>query len=95
MKPIPSSMFLMGILGFIISVYLTTSGLIDVSWGFAFCLAFLIMFISAVISITPSDDIDYKLSMDEDNEKEVMGKTSGKESRKEIKKAPKIKNRKK
>jgi len=63
MKPAPGSFFLMGMFGFVISAYLTASGLLDASWGFAFSLTFLLMFISAVVSITPSDDMDYEVSL--------------------------------
>ena len=56
MKPLPSSMLLFGMLGFIISGFLTYSGLIDASWGFAFTLVFLIIFISSIVSITPDDE---------------------------------------
>lgn len=55
MKPLPSSLFLFSILGFTISAYLTSAEFLDASWGFAFSLTFLLMFISSVISITPSE----------------------------------------
>jgi len=60
MKPLPSSLFLISILGFTISAYFTSAGLLDASWGFAFSLTFLLMFISSVISITPTEkELEY------------------------------------
>jgi len=67
MRPAPASLFFLGIIGFIVSAYLIAAELLDASWGTAFCLTFLIMFISGVVSMTPKDEIDYKLSLDEDD----------------------------
>ncbi|MBN2880967.1 hypothetical protein JXM83_02845 [Candidatus Woesearchaeota archaeon] len=62
MKPLPSSLFLLGILGFVVSAYLTSAEFLDASWGFAFCLTFVIIFISSVISMTPSEkDLEINL----------------------------------
>jgi uncharacterized membrane protein len=62
-------MLLMGMLGFLISAFLTYTKLIDVSWGFAFSTVFLILFVSAMISMTPDDkDID---THDEETEEAV------------------------
>lgn len=70
MKPAPASLFFLGIVGFVVSAYLVATEVLDASWGTAFCIAFLIMFISGIISITPEDDLEYKLSLDEDEVKE-------------------------
>ncbi len=57
--PLPGTFMITGLLGFIISAYYLAIGhigelVIDKTWGFTFTLFFLIMFIAAVISITPS-----------------------------------------
>lgn len=52
--PLPQSFFLTSILGFLIASILTLSGRISLSWGFAFCLVFVMMFIASFVSITPS-----------------------------------------
>lgn len=65
MKPAPASLFFIGLAGFVISVYLVGTGLLDLSWGTAFSLAFLIMFISGVASITPEDNTEYKFDQDD------------------------------
>ncbi len=51
--PLPQSFFLTSILGFLIASILTLSGRISLSWGFAFCLVFVMMFIASFVSITP------------------------------------------
>ena len=51
--PLPQSFFLTSILGFIISATLMYSGRINETWGFAFCLVFVMMFIASFISMTP------------------------------------------
>jgi hypothetical protein len=51
--PLPGTFMLMAMFGFIISSVYTVSGRLDLSYGFAFCVVFGIMFISAVVSITP------------------------------------------
>ena len=57
--PLPQSVMLTGMMGFIISAIFTYSGRIGLSWGFAFMLVFLIMIIASIVSITPSMD-DFK-----------------------------------
>jgi len=63
---LPPSMMVTSIIGFIISAIYTISGRFDVwfaSWGdytgtslgFAFSLVFVLMFIAAMISMTPTD----------------------------------------
>ncbi len=47
------SFFLTSIFGFIISATLMYSGRLGETWGFAFCLVFVMMFIASFISITP------------------------------------------
>jgi hypothetical protein len=51
--PLPGTFMLMAMFGFIICAVYTASGRLELSWGCSFCLVFAIMFISAVISITP------------------------------------------
>ena len=51
--PLPQSFFLTSILGLIISAALTISGKLSPSWGFSFCLVFVMMFIASFVSITP------------------------------------------
>jgi hypothetical protein len=51
--PLPGTFMLMAMFGFIISAVYTVSGKLDVSYGFSFCLVFAIMFIAAILSITP------------------------------------------
>ena len=51
--PLPQSFFLTSILGFIVSATLMYSGRINETWGFAFCLVFVMMFIASFISMTP------------------------------------------
>ena len=51
---LPQSFFLISIVGFIISSVYTYAGTIPLSWGFSFCLIFVIMFVAAVASMTPS-----------------------------------------
>lgn len=54
--PLPQSILLIGLMGFIISAIFTYSGRIGLSWGFAFMLVFLIMLISSIVSMTPDYD---------------------------------------
>jgi hypothetical protein len=51
--PLPGTFMLMAMFGFIISAVYTVSGRLDLSYGFSFCFVFAIMFIAAVVSITP------------------------------------------
>ncbi len=51
--PLPQSFFITSILGFIISATLMIYGRINETWGFAFCMVFVIMFIASFVSITP------------------------------------------
>lgn len=51
--PLSQSFFLTSIFGFIISATLMYSGRINETWGFAFCLVFVMMFIASFISMTP------------------------------------------
>lgn len=53
MAPLPGTFMLMAMFGFIISTVYTVSGRLDLSYGFAFSFVFVIMFIAAVLSITP------------------------------------------
>lgn len=63
-KPLPGTFMMMGLLGFLISAYWTFSGRFNTwfywagenagnSFGFGFMVAFLIMFIAAIASMTP------------------------------------------
>ncbi|MFH1440411.1 MAG: hypothetical protein ABIG89_07620 [Candidatus Woesearchaeota archaeon] len=54
--PLPQSIMLTGIMGFLITSIFTYSGRIGLSWGFAFMLVFLIMIIASIVSITPNMD---------------------------------------
>lgn len=51
--PLPQSFFITSILGFIISATLMMYGRISETWGFAFCMVFVMMFIASFVSITP------------------------------------------
>jgi hypothetical protein len=51
--PLPQSFFLTSILGLVISAALTISGKLSPSWGFSFCLVFVMMFIASFVSMTP------------------------------------------
>jgi predicted ABC-type exoprotein transport system permease subunit len=53
--PITESFFVTSIIGFLICVIYTYSGWINLSFGFAFSLVFLMMFIASLIAITPDD----------------------------------------
>ncbi len=57
--PIPQSVMLTGIMGFLLSGIFTYSGTIGLSWGFAFMLVFLVMIIASFVSITPGYE-DFK-----------------------------------
>lgn len=72
MKPAPASFFLLGLFGFIISIYLTLEKFFDYTWGTAFSLVFLLIFLSAIISITPGKDIEYEFSINEKNNNNVI-----------------------
>jgi hypothetical protein len=63
---LPPSLMITSIIGFIISAIYTVSGAFDsvfASWGeyvgtslgFSFCLAFVIMFIASMVSMTPTE----------------------------------------
>ncbi|MFA6888312.1 MAG: hypothetical protein WC254_02340 [Candidatus Woesearchaeota archaeon] len=52
--PLPQSFFVTSILGLIISATLMIYGRINETWGFAFCMVFVMMFIASFVSITPS-----------------------------------------
>jgi len=54
--PLSQSFFLASILGFLISAGFTLSGRLDLTWGFTFCLIFVIMFIASITSMTPEVD---------------------------------------
>ena len=54
--PLPQSFFVTSILGFIISATLMIYGRISETWGFAFCMVFVMMFIASFISITPKGE---------------------------------------
>jgi hypothetical protein len=53
MTPLPGTFMITAMLGFLITTVYTVSGRLDPTWGFAFDLVFVIMFIAAVLSITP------------------------------------------
>ena len=53
MEPLPATFSLTGLMGFIITTVFTVSGRVPLSWGVAFDLVFMLMFISSMISITP------------------------------------------
>ena len=49
--PLPASFTVTSMFGFIISAVSTASGRLSPSWGFAFCLVFVLMFIASFISL--------------------------------------------
>jgi Flp pilus assembly protein TadB len=51
--PLPQSFFVTSILGFIIAATLMAYGTLTETWGFAFCLVFVMMFIASFVSIHP------------------------------------------
>ena len=51
--PLSQSFFVTSILGLIIAAALTIFGRISPTWGFTFCLVFVMMFIASFVSITP------------------------------------------
>ncbi|MBI5003414.1 hypothetical protein HZC31_08590 [Candidatus Woesearchaeota archaeon] len=51
--PLSQSFFLTSILGLVVSAVLTVYGRISPTWGFTFCLVFVMMFIASFVSITP------------------------------------------
>lgn len=51
-----NNFFIVSTLGLIISLFLTTSGYIELSWGITFIIVFLIMLISSLVAIYPSDE---------------------------------------
>ena len=61
--PLPSSFMLMSMIGFLISSMMVYPR--DKTWGFAFCLIFIIMFIASIISMTYAD-ISHKPVLDID-----------------------------
>ncbi|MBT4823900.1 hypothetical protein HN695_00855 [Candidatus Woesearchaeota archaeon] len=54
--PLPQSVLLTGLMGFLLSAIFTYSGKIGLSWGFAFMLVFLVMIIASFISMAPDYD---------------------------------------
>ncbi|MBI2176712.1 hypothetical protein HYU40_05220 [Candidatus Woesearchaeota archaeon] len=52
-EPLPATFSLIGLLGFIITTVFTVSGRVPLSWGVAFDIVFVLMFIASMISITP------------------------------------------
>lgn len=54
--PLPQSFFITSILGLIIAAFLTLSGKLDPTWGFAFCLVFVMMFIASFVTIHPKEE---------------------------------------
>jgi hypothetical protein len=62
--PLPSSFMAMSIIGYVVSVLLVFP--LSPTWGFAFTLVFIMMFIASVISMTYADD---KASLEMDVEK--------------------------
>ncbi len=52
--PLSGGFTLTGLLGLIVVSIYTLYGRLDATWGFAFILIFLSMFIASMISITPS-----------------------------------------
>ena len=57
--PIPQSVLLTGLMGFLLTAIFTYSGAIGLSWGFSFMIVFLVMIIASFVSITPGYD-DFK-----------------------------------
>lgn len=51
-----NNFFIISTLGFIISLFLTTSGYLEISWGISFIIVFLIMIISSLVAIYPTDE---------------------------------------
>ncbi len=54
LSPLSGAFTLTGLLGLIVVSIYTLYGRLDATWGFAFILIFLSMFIASMISITPS-----------------------------------------
>ncbi|MBT4540047.1 hypothetical protein HOC35_00905 [Candidatus Woesearchaeota archaeon] len=54
--PLPQSILLMGLMGFLISAIFTYSGSIGLSWGFSFMIVFIVMIIASFVSMAPSYD---------------------------------------
>lgn len=54
--PLPQSFFITSILGLIIAAFLTLSGKLNPTWGFAFCLVFVMMFIASFVTIHPKEE---------------------------------------
>ncbi len=54
--PLPQSFFITSILGLIIAAFLTLSRKLDPTWGFAFCLVFVMMFIASFVTIHPKEE---------------------------------------
>jgi len=52
--PLSGAFMITSILGFLLVTVYTIYGRINVTWGFTLGLIFLIMFISSVVSITPT-----------------------------------------
>ncbi len=52
--PLSGAFTLTGLLGLIVVFVYTLSGRLEATWGFAFILIFLPMFIASMISITPT-----------------------------------------
>jgi len=54
--PLSQSFFVTSILGFIISAGLMLYGTISATWGFAFCLVFVMMLIASFVTIHPKEE---------------------------------------
>lgn len=52
--PLKESFFATSIIGFMVSSLFTFSGRLPLSWGFAFCIVFVMMFIASFVSMTPN-----------------------------------------
>ena len=52
--PLSNGFMITAMLGFLVVTVYTLYGKINLAWGFAFDLIFVIMFIASVVSITPS-----------------------------------------
>ena len=55
-QPLPTSFFLVSILGFLISFVYTLSGKLDRTWGFTFIVVFVIMFVATLVSLEPTPE---------------------------------------
>lgn len=53
-RPLPASFMIIGLFGLIVSAVYTVSARLSLTWGFMFMVFFLILFISALVSLEPN-----------------------------------------